>query len=205
MALSGKLAPKATFLDRSRAPGPVRQGLSLAFLALTLVTLLAPLQAVATSDGHLEALQVQVAQTPVAAPDVTLVGLDGRPLRLPNLRGKVVFLNFWATWCVPCRTEMPVMERLHRNYGGRGLAVVAVNFGESRSEIEAFTKQLQVTFLAALDTDGTVARAFGVRGLPVTFLLDQGGRILWKAIGPREWDGPDGRAYFEQLLRAQRP
>ena len=150
----------------------------------------------------LESLRVALPQEPVEAPALKLHDADGRLVDLAGLRGKLVFLNFWATWCVPCRREMPAMERLHRAYRERGLAVVAVNFRESGREVKAFMEPMGLTFPAPLDADGAVARSFGVRALPVTYLVDRDGKILWKAQGRREWDSARGRAYFERVLAA---
>jgi len=125
--------------------------------------------------------------------------------KLEDLKGKVVFLNFWATWCVPCREEMPAMERLYREYGERGLVVLAVNFQESPDTVKRFMRELHLTFPTVLDSDGAAARDFAVRGLPVSFLLSRDGRILWQAIGSREWDGAEARAYFKRMLLPLRP
>jgi thiol-disulfide isomerase/thioredoxin len=159
----------------------------------------------ASSPDPLAALLIQPFPDPLPAPVVSLKSLDGRPLRLEDLRGQVVFLNFWATWCVPCRQEMPAMERLYRDYRGRGFAIVAVNYGESQAEIQRFAVELSLSFPMGMDAGGAGARAFAVRGLPVTYLLERDGRILWRALGSREWDGPAGRAYFDKLLRAPQP
>ena len=159
----------------------------------------------ATVAEHLEALRVQIPNELVVAPEFSLEGLDGRPVSLKSFRGKVVFLNFWATWCVPCRAEMPAMERLHREYGTRGLAMVAVNFQESKAEAQTFADEFRLTFLILLDPKGTVTRSYAVRALPVTYLVDRDGKILWKAAGRRVWDGPHGRAYFERVLAAGGP
>jgi peroxiredoxin len=97
------------------------------------------------------------------------------------------------------------MERLLRAYQDRGLAVVAVNVRDSKEEVEAFMNVLHLSFPAVLDSDGSVSRRFAVRGLPVSFLLDREGRILWKAIGSREWEGPHSRAYLEAVLQMRRP
>jgi peroxiredoxin len=97
------------------------------------------------------------------------------------------------------------MERLYKDYRERGLAVVAVNLQESKDTVERFFKELHLEFPAVLDSDGTAARTFAVRGLPVTFLLGRNGHILWKAIGSRDWDGPEARAYFEKVLQTARP
>jgi thiol-disulfide isomerase/thioredoxin len=153
-------------------------------------------------DEHLDALVVQSFPEPLPTPGVTLKDLDGQPITLRDLRGKVVFLNFWATWCVPCRQEMPAIERLYQAYRDRGLAVLAVNFKEGPAAVRSFMRDLDLSYPAALDGDGAGSRSFGVRGLPVTYLLDREGRILWKAIGSREWDGPHARAYLERVLAA---
>lgn len=143
---------------------------------------------------------VQSLPTPVPAPTFTLTDLDGQARSLESLRGKVVFLNFWATWCVPCRDEMPALQRLHRRYADRGLAVVGVNFKESLEAARKFMTVLGADFTSVVDTDGAVSAKYRVRGLPVTFLIDRQGRVLWKSIGAREWDGPDGRAHLEEVL-----
>ena len=153
----------------------------------------------------LESLLVQSFQVTIPAPTLSLKGADGRPLRLEDLKGKVVFLNFWATWCGPCREEMPAMQRLYLEYRQHGLAVVAVNFQESKDKVLRFLEELQISFPAALDPDGTAAHIFAVRGLPVSFLLSRDGRILWRAIGSRDWDSPDARAYFKQVLQTTQP
>lgn len=97
------------------------------------------------------------------------------------------------------------MERLHQAYRGSGLAMVAVNFKESKEEVRAFMEELRLTFPAVLDRTGAVTASFAVRSLPVTYLVDRDGKILWKALGDRRWDGPAGRGYFDRLLahRAQ--
>ena len=148
----------------------------------------------------LEALRVILPERPVAAPDFTLEDLEGRSVSLKDLRGKVVFLNFWATWCVPCRREMPAMEQLHREYRGRGLAILAVDFRESKAQVKSFMDELRLTFPALLDAKGEVTFDYSARALPVTYLVDRDGKILWKTNGRRAWDGPIARAYFDRLL-----
>lgn len=158
-----------------------------------------------TPGQHLEALQIFPLEVSVPAPALVLDGVDGSPLRLRDLRGSIVLLNFWATWCEPCRQEMPALERLHRLYRSRALRVVAVNFKESREEVRAFMTEHLLTFPALLDPEGAGARLFKVRGLPVTLLVGKDGNVLWKVIGAREWDGPHGLSYLEHLLKARQP
>jgi thiol-disulfide isomerase/thioredoxin len=192
-----------------RPRGGAGRGLSLLRVAVlgavvTLAMLGAPPCAPAAASGEaLEALLVQSYVELVPAPAVTLRDLDGRPLTLRDLRGQVVFVNFWATWCVPCRNEMPALENLYRAYRDRGFVVVGVNFRESAGVVRGFMQELRLSFPALVDTDAAMSRAFGVRGLPVSFLLDREGRILWKAIGSREWDSSHGRTYLDDALRLQ--
>lgn len=122
------------------------------------------------------------------APDFTLPTLSGGPIRLSELRGKVVLLNFWATWCVPCRTEMPSLEALYQRYQDRGLEVLAVNLDMlSTAGVEAFVQEGGVTFRIALDPSWSTARNYRVVGLPTTYLIDRGGNLVVREVGERDW------------------
>jgi thiol-disulfide isomerase/thioredoxin len=126
--------------------------------------------------------------------------VDGSPLSLDSLRGRVVLLNFWASWCLECRAELPVLERLHRDYGSRGLSVVAVNFREEREAVRRYARELGLTMPLVLDSAGDIRQSYGVIGLPTSFLIGRDGRAVARAIGPREWTGPEARALIESLL-----
>ncbi len=186
-------------MSRRRLSYPVRASLIAAILLSDAMAFPAVTHPRTAIDPP-ESLRVQTFQGSISAPVLSLTGADGRALRLEDLKGKMVLLNFWATWCAPCREEMPAMERLYRANRERGLTVLAVNFMETKNEVKRFFEELQLTFPAALDPEGTAARNFGVRGLPVTFFVSRDGRILWKAIGSRDWDSPEARAYFKQVL-----
>jgi peroxiredoxin len=136
-----------------------------------------------------------------AAADFTVPGLTGGPLRLSDLKGKVVFLNFWATWCPPCKEEMPSMERLYRRYKDKGFTILAVSIDANTAAVAPFVKWLKLTFPIGLDPKMTVANQYSVRGLPSTFLIDKRGAIAAVAIGPRDWDGKAAHAAIESLLR----
>lgn len=137
-----------------------------------------------------------------AATDFTVPGLTGSPLRLSDLKGKVVLLNFWATWCPPCKEEMPSMERLYRRYKDKGFTILAVSIDSGGPEpVAAFAKKFGLTFPIVLDPKMTVANQYSVRGLPATFLIDRRGTIAAVAIGPRDWDGKAAHAAIESLLR----
>ncbi len=147
-----------------------------------------------------EALFLQKPNEAVDAPEFVLKEVSGKTVRLKDLRGKFLFLNFFATWCGPCREEIPAMEQLHRVYRDRGLAFVAVDMRESQKTVKAFLAELKATFPTLLDEDGSVSHEYGIRALPVSFLISPDGAILWRAIGAREWNSPDARRYFDQLV-----
>jgi peroxiredoxin len=121
------------------------------------------------------------------APDFTLRETNGNTASLGGQRGNLVFLNFWATWCGPCRQEMPSMERLYRELGGQGLTMLAVNEKESGAQVSNFMRNYGLSFPALLDVDGRVLAAYRVWGLPTTFLIDANGSIIGMKSGPKEW------------------
>lgn len=139
---------------------------------------------------------------PVAAPGFSLEDLDEANHRLADYRGRVVVINFWAVWCPPCRREMPSLERLRQRFKDRPFAILAINEGEDVDRIQPFLWDLEPSpgFTVLLDTDLTVSQAFAVRGLPTSFILDKQGRIVYRAVGGREFDHPEMVAAIEALL-----
>jgi thiol-disulfide isomerase/thioredoxin len=152
-----------------------------------------------------ESLAIEKPPKPIAAPDFNLENLSGKRMSLKDFRGKVVFLNFWATWCVPCRDEMPVMEKLQREFKDQGLVIVAVNFREDNQAVRRFFKELGLTFESLLDPDGAVSEQYGASSLPLTYFIDRDGRFVGKAIGIRPWDRADFKDFIRGLLRQQPP
>jgi peroxiredoxin len=148
----------------------------------------------------INALGIETPDKAIAAPNFTLEDLDGKKVSLEQLRGRVVFLNFWATWCVPCRAEMPAMEKLHREFNDKGLAVIAVNLRENSERVREFFDEMDLTFTVLLDGDGTVSEEYGVWSLPLSYFVNREGVFAGKSIGMREWDGPEGKAFFRSLL-----
>jgi peroxiredoxin len=127
---------------------------------------------------------------------------DSGTLRLADFKGKVVFVNFWATWCPPCKEEMPAMERLYRKYRERGLAVLAISLDSDGAAVVApFVKKHGFSYPIGLDRKMVVANLYGVRVLPSSFIIDSSGNLAAFAFGPREWDGRDAHAFFESMLR----
>jgi thiol-disulfide isomerase/thioredoxin len=135
-----------------------------------------------------------------APPELALRGLDGREHRLSDYRGKVVVLNFWATWCEPCREEMPSMQRLQERLAGKPFAILAVDFGEGEARIKAFLEQLPLKFTILLDRDGGAARAWRVRVLPVSFVIGADQKIRYSVVGDADWSSPGVEGTIRKLL-----
>ena len=117
------------------------------------------------------------------APDFTLTDLDGNAVRLSDFRGKVVFLNFWATWCPPCRAEMPEMEELHQEYQDKDVVIIGVDLGEFRSSVKSFVEENGYSWTFVIDSTGEVARDYMVTGIPSSFSIDEDGIIRALQVG----------------------
>ena len=126
--------------------------------------------------------------------------LDARPLSITEYRRSVIILNFWASWCRECRPEMPVLERLHREFSSRGLTLIGVNAREKKDAAWRYAKELGLTFPLVLDRDGRINALYGVIGLPTTFVIGRDGRTIGFAVGPREWESAPARALIAALL-----
>ncbi|MEW6131839.1 MAG: TlpA disulfide reductase family protein [Pseudomonadota bacterium] len=152
---------------------------------------------------------LQFSHTPfkprITTPAMTLKDMDGKTVELARLRGKVVIVNFWATWCPPCRREFPSMERLRQKMEGKPVVILGVNEGETVDMIDQFnsTLDLQPQFPILLDLDGEAMRRWPVRGLPTTFFVDKRGRLAHGAIGGREFDHPEMLRLIESMLAEQ--
>jgi len=138
-------------------------------------------------------------------PNFSADTFDAREVSLAKLRGRVVLVNFWASWCAECRPEMPILERLHRESAGHGLAVIGVNARENTQTVRRYAKDLDLTFPLVLDSAGTINTLYGVVGLPTTFLIARDGRAIGFAVGPRDWGSPSARRLIEALLSEQAP
>jgi thiol-disulfide isomerase/thioredoxin len=140
----------------------------------------------------------------VPSADFTLSLLDGGTVRLHDLKGHFVLLNFWATWCPPCRSEIPSMEALYRRFRDEGLKFVAVDIQEKKDGVAAFATQFDMSFPVALDAKGQVGMQYGIQSIPTTFLIDKVGNIIAQAIGGRDWDSPEMTRAFEMLLQREK-
>jgi thiol-disulfide isomerase/thioredoxin len=134
------------------------------------------------------------------APALELADLDGAMHRLSEYRGKTVLVNFWATWCEPCRAEMPSIERLRKSMEGKPFAVLAVNVGESGRVARDYVEKLPVSFTVLLDRDGRTTRGWGARVLPASFLIGPNGAIRYSYLGELDWSGAEVRSRIEALM-----
>lgn len=135
-----------------------------------------------------------------ATPRLELSDLDGKTHRLADYRGRAVLVNFWATWCAPCREEMPSFERLRASLDGRGV-VLAVNLAEPESRIRRFLDTMPVRYAVLLDRDGATARAWQARVLPATYILGPDGAIRYRHLGELDWSSPEVRELILKLLK----
>lgn len=149
----------------------------------------------------LEIMGAKAYEPGTEAPDFTLQTLEGKKGRLQDLRGRFVFLNFWATWCIDCRKEMPAMEKLNRELAGLPFAMVAVNVQETPKQAEAFRKELGFTYPVWLDPKGEVGLLYGAWGLPNTYLIGPNGDVVGRVIGPRSWSAPEVVQAMKDLIQ----
>ena len=173
--------------------------------ALVAVALLPAVRPLAARDDFQTAFGLQPLAEPLQAPEISAKDPSGSGQRLTGFRGKLVLLNFFATWCGPCREEMPALERLYRAYREQGFVVLGVDYRESAGTVRDFLAEMKVSFPAVLDESGQAVKAYGIRPLPASFLIGRDGRILWRAFGARPWDAREFRKYLEGVLRAERP
>lgn len=159
---------------------------------------LAGFAAIAAAGENKQSLPVL--SKPFAAPEFSLRGEDGKDYTLSAYRGKVVVLTFWATWCPPCRFEMPSLGRAWLALKDEGFMFFGVNVGEDADTIFEFTGDYPVTFPLPMDRDGKVIKSYSVIGLPTSYIIDANGQVTHRAIGSREWDSPE----ILQALRAVR-
>jgi len=179
-------------MDASRpAVMAARRGLTIAAVAATL--------ALAAAGG----LYALANRGPRLAPDFAVPDVAGRAVRLSALRGKVVVLNLWTTWCPPCRDEMPSLERLHARLRDRNFALLAVSEDEEgRRTVEPFLKEMSLSFPVLIDPEHQVGDRYGVWGYPETFIIDRNGYLVERVIGPRSWDSPESVKALEALIAA---
>jgi thiol-disulfide isomerase/thioredoxin len=140
------------------------------------------------------------ARAATPAPELKAQDLAGAPRTLADFRGKVVLLNFWASWCPPCLREIPSMERLRARMAGRPLAIVALDSAETPDEVNAYLSRMKLGFSILLDPEGSNTQRWKVFALPTSFLLDARGGVRYVLTGPTEWDEGEALGLIESLL-----
>jgi len=182
--------------------------LSLLLVALTLILVSCDADSESNAIGKLDTPPDSVLTEPPRvghlAPDFLLQTLDGREIHLSDYRGHVVFLNFWATWCGPCKIEMPAIEKLYREFRPKGFAVVAVSSdAEGAAVTRPYRDSLGLSFTIAHDPEMFVGRLYGVHSLPMTFLVNREGVITHQIFGARDWDDNEARIGIRQLVQSR--
>jgi peroxiredoxin len=156
---------------------------------------------VLTLDDALKELDLIRPGRARGADEFSVAMLDGRTFRLGEQRGKVVFVNFWATWCPPCRAEMPAMERLYARHRDAGFVMLAVSVDADPAVVKPFVTEGRFSFSVGLDPKMEVANAYGVRALPSSFIIDREGKVTAMALGPRAWDSDASHSLVEAMAR----
>lgn len=133
-------------------------------------------------------------------PPLATTALDGKPVDLKDLRGRVVLVNFWATWCEPCKDELPALLKLKGELAGRPFELVTVNYGEFPDKINQYLARAGIRLPVLLDTQNEVSKQWKVGGLPMTFLVDASGRVRYYVFGERAWNEGEPRQLVEKLL-----
>jgi peroxiredoxin len=132
-------------------------------------------------------------------PEFTALSLDGREAKLSDTKGKIVILNFWATWCPPCKEEMPSLEALWKSMKGRDFTIMGVSGGESLGEVKRFVEAGGYTYPIYADPSNKAAAAYGVRAIPTTLVLDKSGGVLASRVGGADFNSSDAQALFSAL------
>jgi peroxiredoxin len=144
---------------------------------------------------------LRVAAEAIAPVDFTLPLLDGTNIKLSQYKGKVVFLNFWATWCPPCRSEMPSMEAIYQRLKSRKFEMLELNIEKTKKEVSSFMNQHKLSFPVVLDEKDTVSGNYGIQAIPTTYIIDKRGLIIARLVGSINWNTPEVLAALEAALQ----
>lgn len=183
-------------------------GHHLAVALLTLVVaggiVLVPFSRVEPAQsGKRSTLERGVVQVGDEAPNFALRDLTGKMMNLSQFRGKIVLLNFWATWCGPCRIEMPAMEQLYQTFPRREFEILAVSTDAQGAAVtRPFQQQMGLTFPILHDSEFRTGLTYGARTLPITFMLDRQGIVRQKIFGARDWASPEARELIHELMKS---
>ena len=172
------------------------------YLLFLLASLLPINIAVAEQPASANDYKFKQLAKPLPAPDFKLPDMNEKKHALKQYRGKVVLVNFWATWCPPCIREMPSLEKLYQKFSDKPFVMLAINQWEDEEKVFEFMGQLDTfpTFPILFDPDSTVSAAYGVQGLPSSFIIDKQGRIVYRATGGRDFDHPEIERTIKSLF-----
>ena len=172
--------------------------LKFSFIILSLLVLHSPAEGM---DTLLQKAGIKPTKGSQTAPNFSLEDLNGKKVDLKQFRGKVVFLNFWATWCGPCKEEMPSMEALYQKFKERGFVFLAISVDyEEKKKVKEFIDKHHYTFPVLIDSKCLTLDLYGVKGIPTTILIDKKGRMVGSAVGPRDWKHPEIISILNQLI-----
>jgi len=158
-----------------------------------------------TAEGGEDDLFSKIRISPIKgdkrAPDFSLKDLNGREVDIKQFKGKIIFLNFWATWCGPCKEEMPGLEVLHKQFKEKNFVLLTLSVDyEGLKPVQEFVNKHRYTFPVLLDPQGETLDLFEVKGIPTTFVIDKKGRMIGRAIGPRDWKSPEVFSLINLLI-----
>ena len=187
---------------RETRPGPSLK-LSLTILFVVIASVLVILLLRNGRDSTITtATQIQVG---FPAPNFAFPDLNGQQISLYDHRGKVVLVNIWATWCPPCRQEMPSMQKLYERFKGKNLEILAVSIDSTgREAVAPFMRTMKLTFPALLDPKEDIRSLYGITGVPESFIIDKEGIVVEKIIGPIDWATPKAFQFFQDLINKPR-
>lgn len=147
--------------------------------------------------------ELRALKHPIPASNFYLRDLNNKLVRLSDFRGKVVLLNFWATWCPPCLKEMPSMEKLYQSHKDKGLEIVAVSVDTaSKAKVRAFVEKLGLTFTILHDRDSLISRLYNNPGVPSSYLIDTQGKLTYRVLGEYDWFSEKAKSTIDKLIQA---
>ena len=176
--------------------------LTAAFVVFLMITTLLVVWSLKQIDPFFQSANQAPVRVGLPVPDFTYPGLDGKKVSLSDYRGKVVFVNIWATWCPPCVEEMPSMQKLYQKLKGENFEILAVSIDSKGAKVVApFMKKYQLTFPALLDSMGTIKRIYKTTGVPESYIIAKDGILAKKVLGPLDWSQPDVLRLFRDLIQ----
>lgn len=179
-----------------------RWSLTTLIVGLLVLGLATPHRAVTDDVADFEALNLFHFPESIPLPDASLPNVDGGSVPLLSFRGRVVILNFWTTWCHYCERERAPLEALYKRYKGDGLAILAVNLGETVEQVRAYVAKHGLSFPHVMDPEARAEAAFGIQATPTNFLIDRRGHVVAGGMGYLDWSRPQAHRLIERLLAA---